>query len=134
MAQSIYGLLTCKGISRWEIWSGSQIAQLSREKMRESASQEERKENCSLCAQRWLFEFPQWKRWSHGRWTRKEGTRRRRYSRNQAYNQLLLVYYIIIIRFKVVSVKGISLKALYLGKAEKKWLISFELILKATSI
>jgi len=27
------------------------------------------------------------------------------------------------VRFKIVSVKGFSLKALYTGKAEKKWLI-----------
>ena len=27
------------------------------------------------------------------------------------------------VRFKVVSVKGFSLKALYTGKAEKKWII-----------
>ncbi len=28
------------------------------------------------------------------------------------------------VRFKIVSVKGFSLKALYTGKAEKKWFIA----------
>jgi len=31
------------------------------------------------------------------------------------------------VRFKVIAVKGISLKAIYTGKAEKKWLLSFML-------
>lgn len=30
------------------------------------------------------------------------------------------------VRFKIVSVKGFSLKALYTGKAEKKWIIYFK--------